>query len=224
MGRKPREIKIDLVLVEDNSPECLEAWRRATEVLLNIRARVDARKKEAESAQQTLDAQTASPPLISAPDGLIADLMRVAELAGHPFSPRDIRFESLPAPHTPPTKLPTGSAAVYVFACGTTCLLVDKADITTQTWYTKQHYRSTSSNSALARSILKYGRTQVGTGEANPDLHTIWGGLNNETVAEWLQTHTSRYHFFLEGKQPPFVLNLICAYLQCRLNPMFEAA
>ena len=47
--------------------------------------------------------------------GLSKDFIKVASLAGIALSADDLIVESLRAPHNPPTRLPVGKTAVYVF-------------------------------------------------------------------------------------------------------------
>lgn len=60
------------------------------------------------------------------PDQTRADFAIVARLAGVSLAADDIRIEALPAPHAPPTRLPAGQMAVYVFTHGQDVLKVGK--------------------------------------------------------------------------------------------------
>ena len=84
----------------------------------------------------------------------IEDFRVAAKLAGIQLSPHDIEIEKLPAPHKPPSRLPLGKMAVYVFHSGTTCLKVGKAGPKSQARYTSQHYNPKSAMSTLAASML----------------------------------------------------------------------
>ena len=46
---------------------------------------------------------------------LINDFLKVVELAGVNLPSNALSFETLPAPHKPPSLLPKGKMAVYVF-------------------------------------------------------------------------------------------------------------
>lgn len=54
---------------------------------------------------------------------LVANLIRVADLAGVTILPEAIAVEVLPAPHRPPV-LPAGKMRVYIFQWGDECLEV----------------------------------------------------------------------------------------------------
>lgn len=68
------------------------------------------------------------------------------------MSEQDIEVELLPAPHKPPSKLPSGKFAVYAFFRGKDCLKIGKAGTNSQARYVSQHY-GFSAPSTLAKSI-----------------------------------------------------------------------
>lgn len=144
------------------------------------------------------------------PEPLVDDFLAVAELAHMPITRAQITVERLPAPHRPPSRLPTGSMAVYVFAYGETTLKVGKAGSNSQARYISQHYNAGSAPSTLAASLIKRG-ADVGI--------TI---LSNESVSEWIKTHTDRLNFVLESEAGIDSLSLLEAFLHCRLKPAFE--
>ena len=88
---------------------------------------------------------------------LIQDFLRVAALAGARLAESEIEVETLKAPHRPPSRLPAGKMAVYVFSCGDTVLKVGKAGPNSGARYTSQHYNAASARSTLAASLLKGG-------------------------------------------------------------------
>ena len=144
------------------------------------------------------------------PDGAIEDFRIVAELAGVRLCPHDIEIEKLPAPHKPPSRLPPGKMAVYVFHSGTTCLKVGKAGPKSQARYTSQHYNPKSAMSTLAASMLADG---VAFGDATFD---------ETDVGQWIKDHIDRVNFLLDAQQGMPVVTLLEAFLQCRLMPKYE--
>jgi len=42
---------------------------------------------------------------------------------------------------------------------------------------------------------------------------------DESTVGDWLRANTNRDHFYLSGSR---LTHLLEAFLQCRLNPLFE--
>ena len=143
-------------------------------------------------------------------DKLIADFVRVAELAGEDIKRRDMTIENLSAPHIPPTSLPNGKMAVYVFTWRNQCLKVGKVGPKSQARYTSQHYKANTSNSNLAKSVLK--------DKSSMDL----AQLDEHTVGNWIKQNTDRINFLIPENFGIHVLSLLEAFLQCRLRPRFE--
>ena len=110
-----------------------------------------------------------------APEDVLADFATVARLAGVSLKPGDMRVEELPAPHAPPTRLPGGHMAVYVFSLGAEVLKVGKVGPKSQARYTSQHYNPGSAMSTLAASIL-----------ADRSRHAL-SDADAETIGEWIR-------------------------------------
>jgi hypothetical protein len=144
------------------------------------------------------------------PDKLISDFIRVSELAGLEIKEQYIQIESLPAPHIPPSTLPSGRMAVYVFHWGNRCLKVGKVGPKSQARYISQHYSPRSSNSNLAKSILK-DKSVTGINE-----------IDEHTVGNWVKQNTDRVNFLIPESFGIPLLSLLEAFLQCRLRPCFE--
>lgn len=141
---------------------------------------------------------------------LISDFNSVADLAGVNIPEAAITREVLRKPHTPPTALPTGKMAVYVFLWGDLCLKVGKAGLCSQARYTSQHYNPNSSKSNLSKSILEKG------------LKFGFPSLKEKDVGNWIKNETDRVNFLLDKKLGIPVLSLLESFLQCRLKPKFE--
>ena len=141
---------------------------------------------------------------------LIEDFKKVAELAGIHVTDKDIALEIKKSPHRPPTFLPSGKMAVYVFMWGDDCLKVGKVGPRSQARYTSQHYNPNSSNSNLAKSILRH-KHELGL-----------TNLTESTIGDWIRSNTDRINFILNKELGIPVLTLLEAFLQCRLRPKFE--
>jgi hypothetical protein len=141
---------------------------------------------------------------------LAEDFKMVVRLAGVDLPQGSITVEKLRAPHSPPPSLLTGKMAVYVFMWGEKCLKVGKVGPKSQARYTSQHYNPNSSNSNLAKSILKHKRE---LGLTN---------LTDSTVSDWIKSNTDRINFILDQKLGIPVLSLMESFVQCRLRPKFE--
>ena len=143
---------------------------------------------------------------------LAKDFTMVANLADIPFSVEDVSVESLLAPHSPPTRLPAGKMAVYVFCHQGRTLKVGKAGPNSNARYTSQHYNPGSAHSTLAASLLKRGT------EMNIQ------GITDPGVGDWIKTNTDRYNFLLDSSYHDRLLALLEAFLQCKLDPLFEGS
>lgn len=223
MGRKPREIHVTLVPSDIPLEEGIERWRQATEILMRVRERVD--RREAALKQNALKNEAANPePDLQIDIGaLIQDFVQVAALASVPVNEADITYEALTAPHQRPKRLPPGKLGVYIFSARWRCLKVGKVGRKSAARFTNQHYSSRSSQSNLAKSLLAY-RNGLATEEdfaAALDF-TDAVSWSESTIGDWIAQNTTRTHFFMDASQPEFVMSLLEAFLQCRLNPMFD--
>lgn len=143
-------------------------------------------------------------------DEITADFVTVARLAGISLPSGAIEVEKLTAPHLPPTRLPVGRMAVYVFARGSEVLKVGKVGAKSQARYTSQHYNPGSAMSTLAASILADG-ARHGLTEADASR-----------VGCWIRESVDRVNFLIDERLGMRVLTLLEAFLQCRLNPRYE--
>ena len=89
------------------------------------------------------------------PENLCDDFIKVTILSGIDFAIEDLTIKRLPKPHQPPTNLPKGCSAVYIFSTNQQVLKVGKVGTKSGPRYTSQHYNPKSSMSNLAASILK---------------------------------------------------------------------
>lgn len=153
------------------------------------------------------------------PKELIEAFLQVAELAHTSLARSHVRHEILPAPHRRPSSLPPGSQAVYAFLLGDRCLKVGKAGPKTQARFTSQHY-GMNATSTLAKSILANRRRLADI------LPPMWrnevDALQEATVGGWIERSTARFHVFLPTAAGALSLSLLEAFVQCRLNPIFE--
>lgn len=140
----------------------------------------------------------------------ITDFLHVARLAQHELTPEDIKLIELPAPHRPPSSLPAGCFAVYIFFYRDgRCLKVGKVGPSSPARYCSQHY-GMNARSTVAKSLLK-GQALLGL-----------DGLSKETIRKWICENTERVNLLLPAAKGPFVLSLLEAFMQCRLDPIFE--
>ena len=144
------------------------------------------------------------------PEAVIEDFKEAAKLAGVQLATSDIEIEKMPAPHVPPSRLPPGKMAVYVFSQDAAFLKVGKVGPKSQARYTSQHYNPRSAMSTLAASIL--------ADKKRPDLAKV----DESNVGDWIKSHVDRVNFLLEEHHGVHVLTLLESFLQCRLKPKYE--
>lgn len=141
---------------------------------------------------------------------ILADFKKAAEISHIMISCQDIHVEEQKAPHSPPSLLPEGKMAVYVFFLGEECLKVGKVGPRSHARYVSHHYNPNSSKSNLARSILD-DRNELGLSY-----------LDERTIGEWIKKNTDRINFIVDSGLGIHVLTLLESFLQCRLRPRFE--
>lgn len=141
---------------------------------------------------------------------IISDFVQVSSLAGVPIPANKIIPQFLSAPHSPPKELTPGKMAIYIFFLGDQCLKVGKAGPKSQARYTTQHYNPKSSQSNLAKSILKEKERM---GLAN---------LDESNVGQWIKNRMDRINFLIDEERGIPLLSLLESFLQCRLKPKYE--
>jgi len=141
---------------------------------------------------------------------LVNDFIKVAHLAGANLVEDDLVIQILPAPHRPPSLLPNGKMAVYIFFWNEKCLKVGKVGQNSNARYTSQHYNPRSSNSNLAKSIL-LGKDKLGL-----------PSVSETNVGAWIKSNTDRINILLDSRHGIPALTLLESFLQCRLRPYFE--
>jgi hypothetical protein len=154
--------------------------------------------------------------------GLLADFRDAATREGLLDEGAVLREEHLAAPHCPPSKLPGGCTAVYVFslsaAYGATVpagpnrvLKVGKVGANSAPRFCSQHYLPRSANSNLAKSLL-----------AEKILWPYLGidHLEESGIKAWMCEHLERDHVFVAGQ--PGLEREIERYFRGRLGPVFE--
>lgn len=157
--------------------------------------------------------------MVVEPEEIVEAFLEVATLARVPVTRSQVRHELLPAPHKRPANLPPGLQAVYAFLLGDHCLKVGKAGPKTQARFTSQHY-GMNAPSTLAKSILanRQHLAAIVAGQRRGEIHA----LNEAAVGLWIERNTARLHIFLPSPLGALPLSLLEAFIQCRLNPVFE--
>ncbi|MCX4190819.1 hypothetical protein [Methylophaga sp. OBS3] len=140
---------------------------------------------------------------------LINDFKKVLELSG--LNPGDyvIHFEVTGVPHQVP-KWRNGFSAIYIFHYGDSVLKIGKAGSKSKLRFTSQHYSAKAAKSTLARSLV------------NDEEFAKSHNVNEKNIADWIKNNTARTSLFVDANYGVFVLNLLEAFLHCRLKPVYE--
>lgn len=144
------------------------------------------------------------------PEELLDDFFAAAKSGKIEIPTNAIRIQKLPMPHTRPKQMPSEKMAVYVFSTETRVLKVGKVNPGSVNRYTYQHYNPKGANSTLAKSL-------IADKNAYPECN-----LNEKNVCDWIQKNMDRVNFLIDADIDEFVLNLLEAFLQCRLQPVYE--
>jgi hypothetical protein len=134
---------------------------------------------------------------------------KAAGLAGINIPLADIEVQFSPIPHRPPSSLPVGKLAVYVFIYGDKCLKVGKAGANSAPRFCNQHY-GIKARSTLAKSLLVH-QESIGV-----------NGITESTVKNWICQNTTRVNYLIHSSHGVFALSLLESFVQCCLQPEFE--
>ena len=143
------------------------------------------------------------------PKELLDDFLMAAKSGKIEIPPNVICIEELLMPHERPN-FPQGKMAVYVFSTETCVLKVGKVNPGSEDRYKNQHYRPKGANSTLAKSLL-----------ADKNACRRFN-LSEKNISDWIQKNTDRVNFLIDEDVDQFVLSLLEAFLQCRLQPIYE--
>lgn len=139
----------------------------------------------------------------------ISRFVQVAHMADCLIGLGDLSLEVLTEPHKP-TSLPEGKMAVYGFYHMDIWLKVGKVGPNSKARYKSQHYLPNSTNSNLAKSILK--------DSSFCKTHS----LDSDNIKTWMLANLVRFNILIDKEQPDALLSLLEAYLHLKLEPKFE--
>ena len=98
---------------------------------------------------------------------------------------------------------------MYVFSDKEQVLKVGRAGQNSQPRYVSHHY-NLSAPSTLAKFIL------------NDEEKRHKHNLNEDNVSDWIKDRTDRVNFLVDADMGKWILNLLEAFIQCRLHPIYE--
>ena len=150
----------------------------------------------------------------------IAAFAEAARLNGVAITETDIEIEHLTPPHRRPSRLPPEKKAVYLFTVGGCCLKVGKAGRLSAARYTSQHYNPKSSNSNLAKSILK--EKDLLRRSLPSELHPSIDFISEQVVGSWIEENCTRFNILIDASFDDFALTLLESIVQSKFRPLFE--
>ena len=125
---------------------------------------------------------------------------------GYGLSKDDYRIEDMGCPHKQPSKMPSGYAAVYIFAYHNEFLKIGKANEKSHARFVSQHY-GFSAQSTLAKSLC-----------SDEQFATL--GVNQENVKSWMLENLHRINIYVKADKA--TTELVEAVLHYALRPRFE--
>ena len=143
------------------------------------------------------------------PEQLRDDFLKVARVAEICIQSEDIYIKLQKMPHSRPS-LPERKVAVYVFSDTERVLKVGKAGPQSGHRYRYQHYLVRGAESTLANSL-----------QSDP-CASQRHNLDQNNVGEWIRNHTDRANYLLDDDYNGPTLDLLEAFVQCRLKPIYE--
>lgn len=135
----------------------------------------------------------------------IIEVLRIAEVA---ITEDQVQILDRGVPHIPKS-LPPGKFGIYTFSFENKFLKIGKAGSSSNARFLSQHYRPSSSNSNLAKSILM-------------DAEFERYSLSEENINVWIKQNVRRIDILVDASLGIFVLNLIEAFLHVYYQPKFE--
>ena len=137
-------------------------------------------------------------------------ISEISEVLGKEILSTSYRFEFLGIPHRAPKFLDNGKMAIYIFKYKDTYLKIGKVGAKSKARYTYQHYSPKSSNSNLAKSILK------------DEVFSISHSITKENVGQWIKDNCQRINILIDEELGRLALSLIEAALHYKYNPKYE--
>lgn len=150
----------------------------------------------------------------------VGRLVEAAQAAGSAIQPQQLRAEFLAAPHQAPRGLPPGKQAIYWFCLGGRALKVGRSGPNSGPRYTSQHYNPGSSQSNLARSILR--NPELVEPLVPPEERAAIRSLTDKTVGGWIKRQTTRVNLLVDAEVSDRTTALLESMIHQWLDPIFE--
>jgi len=132
----------------------------------------------------------------------------VTETLGKQIDDSKINIVDCGLPHLP-TPLAPGTMGVYAFLYGDRFLKIGKAGPNSNARFQSHHYNPHSSQSNLAKSILR-------------DMEMAQFGLTENGIGSWIKANCRRIDILLDQSLGYFALELVEAMLHFIYEPKYE--
>lgn len=111
-------------------------------------------------------------------------------------------------PHIPPTRLPDGKMAVYMFLLGDKFLKIGKANHRSNARFCSQHY-GLNAPSTLAKSLL-----------SDSEMSKLV--IDSSNIKDWIKANCRRIDVIIDADLGVFALELIEGIMHYKYEPKYE--
>lgn len=134
---------------------------------------------------------------------------KLFEALSFPLAGKSFEIIDRGVPHKP-EKLPANKMGVYIFIYKEEFLKIGKVGPKSNARWQSQHYSPTSSQSNLAKSILKDKQNFKGS------------DLNEKNIGKWIKDNCHRYDILIDADSSIFSLDFIESALRYKFIPRYE--
>lgn len=135
-------------------------------------------------------------------------IQEVSLAIGKPISRDAYEIIDRGLPHIPPTRLPAGKMAIYMFLLGDAFLKIGKANQRSNSRFCSQHY-GFNAQSTLAKSLL----SDNGLGDLN---------IAPSNIKDWIKNNCRRIDIIINADLGVLTLELIEGVMHYKYVPKYE--
>ena len=135
-------------------------------------------------------------------------IQEVSLAIGKPISRDTYEIVDRGLPHIPPTRLPDGKMAIYMFLLGDEFLKIGKANHRSNARFCSQHY-GLNAPSTLAKSLL--------SDSGMSDLK-----IASSNIKDWIKSNCRRIDIVINADLGVFTLELIEGVMHYKYEPKYE--
>lgn len=135
-------------------------------------------------------------------------IQEVSSAIGKPILKDKYEIADRGVPHIPPTRLPDGKMAVYMFLLGDEFIKIGKANHRSNARFCSQHY-GLKAPSTLAKSLL-----------SDSEMSKLIIDVSN--IKDWIKTNCRRIDVIIDADLGVFALDLIEGIMHYKYEPKYE--